>query len=262
VHHQLIWTAVVCYCFSLGGNYYTQTDEQSAVPVGGDMNVVPSLSYDPGLAPLTVRAALVWGLDLPGCAATVSAPGYLSELLTRVRSAGEGFLSAERKAAVRNMIRFASYKPSGRSKPSSEYLLAAALEGDFPLVNGPVDVNNAVSLESGYPASIFDMKLCGAHLRLRRGLPGESYVFNPSGQTIDVKDLLCVCRAEGASWLPCGNPVKDAMATKTRESTHNVVAVIYAPVSEPHATLDVEAGRFATLLRTECGAAETGWVVP
>jgi DNA/RNA-binding domain of Phe-tRNA-synthetase-like protein len=225
------------------------------------MSVVPSLSYDPNLAPLTVRAALVWGLDMPGCPATASAPLYLSELLTRVRAAGEGFLAAERKAAVRNMLRFGSYKPSGRSKPSSEYLLAAALEGDFPLVNGPVDVNNAASLDSGYPASIFDMELSGADLLLRRGLPGESYVFNPSGQIIDVKDLICVCRAEGASWAPCGNPVKDAMVTKTRESTRNVVAVIYAPLSEPRAALDSAAERFASLLRSECGSAETGWTV-
>jgi DNA/RNA-binding domain of Phe-tRNA-synthetase-like protein len=225
------------------------------------MSVVPSLNYDPRLEPLSVRAALVWGLGLPDCAATASAPAYLAELLARVRAAGEAFLTAERKTAVRNMLRFGAYKPAGRSKPSSEYLLAAALEGSFPLVNGPVDVNNAVSLESGYPASIFDMDLSGSNLLLRRGLPGESYVFNPSGQIIDLKDLLCVCRVEGESWLPCGNPVKDSMATKTRETTRNVAAVLYAPVLEPRAALDAAAERFAKLLGAECGAAETGWSV-
>jgi DNA/RNA-binding domain of Phe-tRNA-synthetase-like protein len=225
------------------------------------MRNMPSLSFDISLEPRPLRAALIWGLSMPGCPATVSAPAYLSELLSRVRAAGETFLSAERKAAVRNMLRFGAYKPAGRSKPSSEYLLAAALEESFPLVNSPVDVNNAVSLESGYPASIFDTDLCGSNLLLRRGLPGESYVFNPSGQIIDLKDLLCVCRAEGESWLPCGNPVKDAMATKTRESTRNVAAVLYAPVSEPRAVLDAAAERFANLLGAECNAAETGWSV-
>jgi len=226
------------------------------------MSVVPSLSYDPGLEPRTVRAALVWGLDMPDCPKTVTMPAFLSALLDRVRAIGEGFLSVERKAAVRNMLRFGSYKPAGRSKPSSEYILAAALEGDFPLVNGAVDVNNAVSLEWGYPASVFDTELCGTSLLLRRGVPGESYVFNPSGQSIDLKDLLCVCRPEGAAWLPCGNPVKDAMATKTRESTRNVAAVIYAPASEVRAELDAAAERFAGLLRTHCHAAETGWSIP
>jgi DNA/RNA-binding domain of Phe-tRNA-synthetase-like protein len=222
----------------------------------------PSLRYDPGLEPRPVRAALIWALDLPGCPKTESAPSYLPDLLEKARAAGEKFLAPERKAAVRNMLRFGSYKPAGRSKPSSEYLLAAALEGSFPLVNGPVDANNAVSLEWGYPASIFDLDLCGSALFIRRGAPGESYIFNPSGQSIDVHDLLCVCRMEGNAWVPCGNPVKDAMATKTRECTRNVAAVIYAPAVEPPAGLDAAAERFAVLLQRHCRAAEAGWTVP
>jgi len=159
------------------------------------------------------------------------------------------------------MLRFGAYKPTGRGKPSSEYLLGAALSGEFPLVNGPVDVNNAISLEWGYPASIFDLELCGAELLLRRGIAGESYIFNPSGQSIEVKDLLCVCRKEGDVWLPCGNPVKDAMATKTRETTRHVAAAIYTPVSEPREELDAAAARFAALLRTECGASPSGYLI-
>jgi len=223
------------------------------------MKAVSSLVYDPGLEPRNVRAALIWGIGLTGCPRTVSEPPWLSALLERVRSAGEAYLSPERKSAVRGMLRFGAYKPAGRSKPSSEYLLAAALEGSFPLVNGPVDVNNFVSLEWGYPASIFDLELCGTDLLLRRGFAGESYVFNPSGQQIDLLDLLCVCRREGNAWVPCGNPVKDAMATKTRESTTGVAAVVYAPSSNPSTDLEAAADRFAALLRTECGAAESGW---
>ena len=221
-----------------------------------------TLYYDPGLEPRNVRAALVWATGLPSCSKTASMPSYLSGLLERVRAEGEAFLAPERKAAVRNMLRFGKYKPSGRSKPSSEYLLAAALHGDFPLVNGPVDANNAVSLEWGYPASIFDVELSGTTLLLRRGLAGESYIFNPSGQSIDLQDLLCVCRREEDSWLPCGNPVKDAMATKIGESTRSVAAVIYAPSGDRPADLEAAAGRFADLLKSECSASEAGWSVP
>jgi DNA/RNA-binding domain of Phe-tRNA-synthetase-like protein len=159
------------------------------------------------------------------------------------------------------MLRHGAYKPSGRSKPSSEYLLAAALKGEFPLVNCAVDVNNAVSLESGYPASIFDLELCGAALLIRRGQPGQSYVFNPSGQSIDLEDLLCVCRLEDGLWRPCGNPVKDAMATKTGEATRNIAAVIYAPAAEPAAALEKAAAQFAALLQSECGASESAFVI-
>lgn len=220
---------------------------------------IPTLEIDPGFEPGRVRAALVWGTGLPGCAPTQAVPPYLAQLLGRVRTAGEGFLDPGRRAAVRGMLRHGRFKPSGRSKPASEYLLAAALGGEFPLVNPAVDANNAVSLESGYPASIFDLELTGPSLLLRRGKAGESYVFNPSGQSVELEDLLCVCRREGELWVPCGNPVKDSMATKTRESTRNAVAVVYAPAGEGAARLEAAAERFSSLLAGECGASCAGW---
>jgi DNA/RNA-binding domain of Phe-tRNA-synthetase-like protein len=230
----------------------------------------PSVSFDDSTGPLNLRVALVWAFGLPACPRTEAVPAYLAELLGRVRAAGEAFLPPGRKAAVRDMLRHGKYKPSGRSKPSSEYLLAAALEaadadgyaGAFPLVNGPVDANNAVSLEWGYPASVFDLAKTGPELLVRRGLAGESYVFNPSGQEIELEDLLVVCRRAGSgAWEPCGNPVKDAMATKVFEDAREAAAVVYAPASEPPGLLAACAERFRDLLRFECGAAETGFLV-
>jgi DNA/RNA-binding domain of Phe-tRNA-synthetase-like protein len=233
-----------------------------------------SLVFDPSLGQSSLQAALVWASGLAGCAPTESAPAYLSALLERVRGAGETFLSPERKASVRDMLRHGKYKPAGRAKPSSEYLLAAALAGEghtgeFPLVNGPVDANNAVSLEWGYPASVFDADKTGPELLLRRGLAGEAYVFNPSGQSIELEDLLVVCRRTEAGsgavrepvWEPCGNPVKDAMVTKVFEGARNVVAVVYAPAGEEPGRLERCAARFRELLISECGAAEAGYSV-
>ncbi|MGA2640223.1 MAG: phenylalanine--tRNA ligase beta subunit-related protein [Spirochaetia bacterium] len=221
------------------------------------MDHAPVLLIDSSLDPSPVRAALVWGSGMPGCPATKKAPAFLQDLLDRVQ-AGVQVVSAERKAAVRNMLRYRSYKPAGRSKPASEYLLAAAADG-FPLVNGPVDVNNAVSLRWGYPASIFDATLSGWDLLLRRGMPGERCVFNHSGQAIELEDLLCVCREVDGAWVPCGNPVRDSMATKTSPATTQVVAVIFAPVEEPPGDLRDAAGRFASLLASHCGATQTGF---
>jgi DNA/RNA-binding domain of Phe-tRNA-synthetase-like protein len=225
-----------------------------------------SLSLDPSLKLCGgLQAALVWAHGLPGCPKTDAAPAYLRDLLNRVSAAGESFLSPERKAAVRDMLRFGKYKPAGRGRPSSEYLLAAALEGSFPLVNGPVDANNAISLEWGYPASVFDAVATGPELLLRRGAVGESYVFNPSGQTIELEDLLVVCRrriaGDAPAWEPCGNPVKDAMATKVFEGARNVVAVIYAPASDGRELLEACAARFRSLLETECRASEAGYSI-
>lgn len=220
-----------------------------------------SLTIDPELSGI-VRVALVWARGLPGCPGAGAVSPYLAELLTRIRATGESFLPPGRKAAVRSMLRHGKYRPSGRSKPSSEYLLASALEGDgplggFPLVNGPVDANNAVSLEWGYPASIFDIASTGRDLLIRRGLPGESYVFNPSGQVIELEDLIVVCRrTAGDSWEPCGNPVKDAMATKVFAGCRDVAAIVYAPAVEAPDLLKACAERFTGLLM-ECGASDT-----
>lgn len=225
--------------------------------------IPPSLSFSPdlvGAAP--VRAALVWAF---GIAEPVpeSRPGpYLAALLERVRAAGPGFIAPERKAAVRDLLRHGACKPSGRAKPSSEYLLAAALADAFPFVNAPVDANNAASLEYGYPASVFDLDLIGPELLLRRGTPGSSYVFNASGQTIDLTDLLCVWRRTGSDgWEPCGNPVKDSMATKVNPLCRSVAAVVYAPAAEDPRDLRSCARTLEDLFRSECRAAETGRIL-
>ncbi len=223
------------------------------------MSGVPDLAVDPALEPRKIRIVLVWGLGLPSCAPSPGPSASLAALLGKAAAAGEGYLAPERKAAVRNMLRFGAYKPAGRSKPSSEYLLAAALAGDFPLVNGPVDANNEVSLRWGYPASVFDLGKTGPELQLSRGRAGESFVFNPSGQEIDLEDLIVVRRRIDGGWEACGNPVKDAMATKVFETARDVAGVVYAPLTDRKADLEACAARFAEILKEECGARETGW---
>ena len=143
------------------------------------MSDFPKLSFDAELAAAPLCIALVVGRALPSCPPTERPAPELAALLERVRERGEAWLPEARKKAVRDMLRHGSYKPAGRAKPSSEYLLAAALDGGFPLVNGPVDACNAASLESGYPASVFDLAKIGEELLLSRGRAGESYVFNP-----------------------------------------------------------------------------------
>ncbi len=157
-------------------------------------------------------------------------------------------VSAARKAAVRDMLRFGSYKPAGRAKPSSEYLYAAALEGDFPRVSYPVDAANLESLRSGYPISIVDAGKAGREYLIRRGSAGESYVFNSGGQSIDLEDLLLVCRKEGGLFIPTANPVRDSMATKIFSQPVSAVAFIYAPAGPEGGELEDVCRRLGALL--------------
>ena len=55
------------------------------------------------------------------------------------------------KAAVRDLLRHGGFKPSGRSKPASEYLVKAAERGVMGSINPAVDCCNVASLWSGLP---------------------------------------------------------------------------------------------------------------
>ena len=138
------------------------------------------------------------------------------------------------KTAVRDLLRHGGYKPSGRSKPASEYLAAAAVDGRFPAINAAVDVCNIVSLHSGLPISVVDVdKLdLGGPLAIKLAPAGTTYGFNPSGQVIDASGLLALFDAQG----PTGTPVKDAQRTKTDATTRAVLSVVWGTRALPGRT--------------------------
>tara|TARA_R110002072_G_scaffold114317_1_gene244208 strand:+ start:2524 stop:3156 length:633 start_codon:yes stop_codon:yes gene_type:complete len=156
------------------------------------------------------------------------------------------------RGAVRRLLRHGGHKPSGRGKPSAEYLVRAA-EGDgLPIINPAVDACNVVSLHSGLPISVVDADLATAPHRV--GLPGDDaeYVFNASGQTIRLKGLLCLFDADG----PCANSVKDSQRTKTHPGTRSTLSVVWGPNEHvPH----VEATLAWYRACMEMFGAETVW---
>jgi DNA/RNA-binding domain of Phe-tRNA-synthetase-like protein len=127
---------------------------------------------------------------------------------------------------VRDLLRHGGYKPTGRGKPASEYLVRAAGEGAVGSINAAVDACNAVSLHSGFPISVVDLDLARAPFRIAVAPSGSSYVFNASGQEIDLGGLLCLFDADG----PCANAVRDAQRTKTRAETRSTLSVIWGCV--------------------------------
>ena len=135
------------------------------------------------------------------------------------------------RTAVRDLLRHGGYKPSGRSKPASEYLAAASEKHSFPRINALVDACNVASLHSGLPVSLVDLDRLdtSAGLAIRIAPPGTAYVFNPSGQTIDASGLVCLCDAQG----PAGTPVKDAQRTKTHHGTLAALAIVWGTNALP-----------------------------
>jgi DNA/RNA-binding domain of Phe-tRNA-synthetase-like protein len=130
---------------------------------------------------------------------------------------------------VRDLLRLRGYKPTGRGKPSSEYLVGAAADGRLGSINAVVDAGNAVSLHSGLPISIVDLERTTPPLGVDVAAAGAEYVFNASGQTIDVAGLPCL--RDGAG--PCANAVKDAQRSKTSAATVRVLAVVWGTSTGP-----------------------------
>jgi DNA/RNA-binding domain of Phe-tRNA-synthetase-like protein len=133
------------------------------------------------------------------------------------------------RKAVRDLLRAGGFKPTGRSKPASEYLANAASEGRLGPINPAVDACNVVSLHSGLPISVVDLDRARPPLRVDVAAPGSSYAFNAGGQIIDVGGLLSLCDADG----PCANAVKDAQRTKTGPETVRTLSLIWGTSAAP-----------------------------
>ena len=174
-----------------------------------------------------------------------------------VRTDATAFPEAVR-VAVRDMLRVGGYKPTGRGKPASEYLVGAARESGLPRVNNLVDINNLASLLSAIPISMFDTDLLTDDAIVRYGRSGEKYPFNASGQVMDISGIPVVCR--GATDEPIGNAVKDSMLAKVGLHTRNVTAVLYGSRRLPPGHL-AQASRQVASMLTEFASA-TEWQAP
>ena len=177
-----------------------------------------SVAPYPGLAVAAFRTAFPRDL-----AEVETSPGVLAALALDA----DAPLSREDEVrmAVRDLLRPFGYKPTGRGKPSPEYLVKAAEGGFLGPINAAVDCCNAVSLHSGLPISVVDLGLASAPFRIAPGGPEDAYVFNASGHEIKLDGLLCLWDAES----PCANPVRDSQRTKTHDATRETLSVLYAP---------------------------------
>ncbi len=209
-------------------------------------------SHLPGL---TVALIEAWDVRIEAASAE------LRELCDRAaRAVARDALTGgdARRQAIRSLLRSGGFKPSGRNKPAQEYLLRTATEeGMLPSISNAVDLINLISLQSGLPISLVSLDRLGVQLSLRVGVPGENFVFNRTGQELDVEGLLCICAAGSGGSEPVGSPVKDSMRAKVTEQDSHLLACIYA---SSEAVLPEELRRWGEELaqgfRRFCGAAQ------
>jgi len=173
----------------------------------------------------------VFVTEFPRPLAEMETPPACLALLRAGATAPMSSDDAVRKA-VRDLLRHGGYKPTGRGKPASEYLIGAAAAGTLEPINLAVDACNAVSLHSGLPISVVDLDLAREPFRIGIAPAGASYVFNKAGQTIDLEGLLCLFDADG----PCANAVKDSQRTKTTPGTRRTLSVVWGTRELPQRT--------------------------
>ncbi|MEM7476991.1 MAG: phenylalanine--tRNA ligase beta subunit-related protein [Planctomycetota bacterium] len=157
--------------------------------------------------------------------------------------------SDEIRKQIRDMLRVDGFKPTGRSKPAAEYLLKAEEKGQLGSINLAVDACNVASMHSGLPISVVDLDLLqGDNLKIAAAEAGSSYVFNRSGQEIEISGLLCLFDELG----PCANAVKDSQRTKTADESKRTLSIIWGSKEQPGRAEKVEA--WYRELLTNCGA--------
>lgn len=166
--------------------------------------------------------ARVFVANFPAPLGQIATPARVREGLSLTAAAP---MSADDsvRGHIRDLLRHGGYKPTGRGKPSSEYLLRAVGESALGAINLVVDACNVVSLHSGLPISVIDLDRANKPLRIAIAPMGTKYIFNASGQEIDVGGLVCLFDTDG----PCANGVKDAQRTKTHAETRTTLTVVW-----------------------------------
>lgn len=202
------------------------------------------------VAPNERLLARFFTCDFPAPLKDCPASDRVRRLLSKEES--PGFAPDDQiKAAVRNLLRLGGFKPTGRSKPASEYLEKAFQDGFLKPINAAVDVCNAVSLHSGLPISVLDLDLAQPPYQVKIVPDKVSYIFNPSGQELDLQGLVCFWDAQG----PCGSPVKDSQRSKTHGDTRRTLVLIWGSQELPE-RVDAAEKLYRELLQ-DCGASLT-----
>ena len=186
-----------------------------------------ALEMDPGIAPL-VRLGLAWGEPV---AVGPAAPALLAEMEAlgaelAARHAGRAPSDIPGLAPARDLYRAFGLDPT-RTRPSSEALLRRALLGKpLPRVLSAVDVCNLCSLRFLLPIGLYDTAKIRGGIRLRRGLPGESFE-GIRKDAVHLGGRPTLADEDGAF----GNPTSDSLRTSVTEATRALLVVIFAPAA-------------------------------
>lgn len=177
-------------------------------------------------------------LEADGVRVQPAGPGLITLLETvcgeiqRANSV-ESLAEAQSTLAVRAMFRAWGVDPS-KYRPSSEALLRRIVQGKgLYRVSNVVDIGNLGSIETGWPYGLYDRRKIAPPVAFRHGATGEMY------EGIGKRMWHLAARPVLAdSNGPFGSPISDSTRTMITESAHDILAVIYAPATASHESIE------------------------
>lgn len=198
-----------------------------------------------------LRAHAIWaeGAELRDDRAAYDA---MEELAAELREAhgGKTVGQVEGVGEARRLYREFGIDPT-RTRPSSEALLRRALQGkSLYHINNVVDVGNLSSLRALLPLGLYDREFIQSEkVELRVGHMGEGYEGIRKGR-VNVEQRLCLADESGAF----GSPTSDSLRTSIRESTRDLLVVVFAPADGDPARLAEACQSLMELLTRWCSA--------
>ncbi len=115
-----------------------------------------------------------------------------------------------------------------KRRPSSEALWKAKANGSLPRINNVVDCCNLISMQSGFPCSIFDARRLSPPLYVTRA---TDETFRPvTKRTMSLEEgMLILLDSDRTRVICAGYATADAFETRIRPTTDTVVPVVYVP---------------------------------
>lgn len=141
-----------------------------------------------------------------------------------------------------------------KERPSGEALIRRVAKGKgIYRISVVVDINNAVSMLSGFPCGVYDIsKIEGDTVTVLLGAPGLAYE-GLGGRTVDAENRLLI--ADSGSVF--GGPTADSLRTAVGEESTEVLMIIFSPPGIEPAMLKATMDRASLFMQRATGCSET-----
>lgn len=192
-------------------------------PDPNDPSEPPTLIVDPAFADAGIAVRLDCALvDVTGSLASPTPADRLAAIAAEMAVETSTVASLPTVAATRAAYRALGKDPA-RYRPSSEALLRRIAQGkELPRVNGLVDAGNLASVCAALPIGFYDLGKLQPPIRLRPGMPGESYEAIGRGP-LNLAGLPLLADALG----PFGSPTSDSARTSVQDDALEALFVVF-----------------------------------